>query len=239
MEKTLVISDVTQMPQGNEVCIVGIDRNGKSERPVCHGDFQKHYLIQNHKAIIRPAAKVEFDLKVIEINPPHIEDMGFDPNSITSKGFCNNDEWGSILQQTSFNTVEEIFEGYLQNNNWILPGSNTRSIGTLSRAKIMDIELTGGSVKPRISFADSSNHEYCRPVNDLTLWNRCYSRVKRQGNDPNEVAQELVTLFQNADRIYMRLGLARPWEQDNKCWLQITGVHTFPDYLQGKTFTDF
>ncbi len=239
MKKTLVITDVTQMPQGNQVCIVGIDKDGRSVRPVCNRGFQKEYLIQNNKAIIRPAAKVEFDLKVIEINPPHIEDMGFDPNSITSKGFCNHDEWESALQKISCDTVEGIYEGYLQNGEWVLPGSKTRSISTLSNARIVNIELTGGSVKPRITFVDNSNHEYCRPASDLTLWDRCYSQVKRQGKNPNEAAQELVALFQNADRIYLRLGLARPWEQDNKCWLQVTGVYTFPDYLQGKTFTDF
>jgi len=80
---------------------------------------------------------------------------------------------------------------------------------------------------------------YCRPASDLTLWNRCYYQVRRRGNDPNKVAQELVSIFQKAERMYLRLGLARPWEEDNKCWLQVTGIYTFPDYLSGKTFIDF
>ncbi len=71
MRKELVITDVTQMPQkfsnGKEVCVVGVDGNGNSIRPVCEGGFQKDYLIENHLIIIRPAAKVEFDLQVIQV----------------------------------------------------------------------------------------------------------------------------------------------------------------------------
>jgi hypothetical protein len=239
MKKTLVITDVTQMPQRTESCVVGIDKDGRSIRPICSGGFQKKYLIQNNTVIIRPTAKVEFDLNVVEITPPHIEDMGFDPNSIVSIGFCNYAEWEKILKQTSFNTVEEIFDGCLKDHEWVSPGSDTRSIGTVSGARIVDIELTGGSVKPRITFRDNSNYEYCRPASDLTLWNRCFFKVKKQKYDASDVAQELVTLLQNVDRLYLRLGLARPWQQDNKCWLQVTGVYTFPDYLHGKTFNDF
>jgi hypothetical protein len=165
--------------------------------------------------------------------------MGFEPSLITGKGFCTDAEWEKVLQQTSFNTVEEIYEGYLQGNDWLLPGTNTRSIATLSGARIIDIELTGRSIKPRITFVDNNNHTYCRPASDLTLWNRCYFQVKKQSKNHIKIAEELVTLFQNSKRLYLRLGLARAWEKDNKCWLQVTGIYTFPDYLQGKTFADF
>ena len=34
--------------------------------------------------------------------------------------------------------------------------------------------------------------------------------------------------------------LARGWQKfPERCYLQITGVYTFPDYLEGKIFTDF
>jgi hypothetical protein len=40
--------------------------------------------------------------------------------------------------------------------------------------------------------------------------------------------------------LYLRIGLARGWdEQPDRCYLQITGIYTFPDYLAGKTFDDF
>lgn len=43
----------------------------------------------------------------------------------------------------------------------------------------------------------------------------------------------------SVDRIYIRLGLTRPWGDPEVCWTQVTGIYTFPDYLEGKTFADF
>jgi hypothetical protein len=239
MKKTLVITDVTQMPQPERVCVVGVDAEGRSIRPICDGGFQKRYLTQNNELIIRPSAKVEFDLNNMEIHPPHIEDMAFNPSSIVKRGLCNDKEWEKVLQQTSFKIVEEIYEGYLRNKEWVLAGSKTRSIGTLSGVTIVDIKLTERSVKPRITFRDIGNHEYSRPVSDLTLWNYCYFKVIKKANNRLDTEKELIKSLQNVNRIYLRLGLARPWEQDNNCWLQVTGVYTFPDYLLGKTFADF
>jgi hypothetical protein len=239
MKKTLVVTDVTQMPQADYVCVVGVDEKGRSIRPICEGGFKKRYLTQDNRVIIMPTAKVEFDLYTTEINPPHVEDMAFSPNSIVNKGFCSHSEWEKVLQQTSFQTVEENFEGYLKNKGWVMPGSNTKSIGTLSSARIIDIDLTFESIKPRITFVDISNQEYNRPSSDLTLWNYCYFKVKKQENSRSVTEQELIKLIKSHNKLYLRLGLARPWKQDNKCWLQVTGVYTFPDYLQGKTFADF
>jgi len=242
MKNTLVITDVTQMPQefsnGNEACVVGVDKDGKTIRPVCKGGFQKDYLVQNNNVIIRPGAKVEFDLQVITVIPPHVEDMDFKPSSIVSKGFCTDVEWEKTLQQTSFSTVDDIYEGKLQGNECLPAGTNTRSIATLSGAKIVGIQLAERSVKPRITFIDKTNHQYCRPSSDLTLWNRCYFQVRKKHVNPDTVIKELLIAFSNSKRLYLRLGLARPWKKDNQCWMQVTGVYTFPDYLQGKTFLD-
>ncbi len=239
MKKTLVITDVTQMPQSDRVCVVGVDKEGIAIRPICADGFQKRYLTQKNIVIIKPAAKVEFDLSNAPIYPPHIEDMVFDPNSIVNKGFCTDNEWEKVLEKASFQTVEEIYEGHLQNNGWVLAGSKTRSIGTLSGAKIINIELTGNSIKPRITFKDVNDTEYCRPVSDLTLWNFCYSKVKKLANNPLDIKMELVKKFQNADKIFLRLGLARPWEEDHNCWLQVTGYTRSLIIWKGKHLTIF
>ena len=248
MKKILVITDVTQMPanrnRGNEVCVVGIDTEGQCIRPVCDGGFLKKYLMDvNGKVIIRHGARAELDLFPIKTQPPHIEDMKFEPSSISSKGLCGSTEWEEALRKNSFNSVEEIYEGHLQDQGWVVPGAKTRSIATLSEASIIDVELTSKSVKPRITFLDKAGCEFNRPASDLTLWDHCYSMVRKQGHNSGEVERELVSLLQKADRLYLRLGLARPWEPEDdggeKCWLQVTGVYTFPDYLNGKCFADF
>ena len=228
------------MPRGNEVCVVGIDTEGRCIRPVCEGGFLKQYLRDTEQRVfVRHGAKVEFDLYPTGTLPPHIEDMRFDPTSITGKGTCSISEWESALRTNSFETVEEIYEGFLQDRKWVMPGAETRSLATLAEARIVDVELTPGGIKPRIAFVDRNGCEFTRPSSDLTLWDRCRSLVRSQGRSPVEVETELVSLLQNADRLYLRLGLARPWERDNRCWLQVTGVYTFPDYLDGKCFADF
>ena len=38
----------------------------------------------------------------------------------------------------------------------------------------------------------------------------------------------------------LRIGLTRGWElHPDRCYLQVTAVHTFPDYLKGLTFAEF
>jgi len=248
MKKTLVITDVTQMPtdrnRGNEVCVVGIDDEGRSVRPVCEGGFLKDYLYDiRQKVVVRHGAKVEFDLFPIAIKPPHIEDVGFKPMSVISKGLCSSTHWESVLQKSAFSSVSEIYGGFLMESGWVKPGAQIRSIATLSMASIVDIELTGRSFKPRITFVDRSECRFNLPVSDLTLWDYAYSLVKKQGCTPEEVKDELVSQLKGANRLYLRIGLARPWVRDKdegaRCWLQITGVYTFPDYLHGKSFADF
>ena len=43
-----------------------------------------------------------------------------------------------------------------------------------------------------------------------------------------------------AEEVFLRLGLTRPWEEHpDRCQLQVNGVYTFPDYLDGRCFADF
>ncbi|MGI6627904.1 MAG: hypothetical protein ACOX4K_06115 [Bacillota bacterium] len=47
-------------------------------------------------------------------------------------------------------------------------------------------------------------------------------------------------ILRSADHVFFRIGLARGWSRyPDRCYLQITGVYTFPDYLDGKCFADF
>lgn len=244
MKRTLVITDLTQMPKGNEVCVVGIDEAGNCIRPCCDGGFLKDYLYDTDgRLVVRPRAKVEFNLHPITCQAPHIEDMEFDPDAIRGRGLCNDKEWESILKRSSYTSVDSIFEGHLQCKSWVTPGANTRSIATLSEASIIDIKLTEHSAKPRLTFKDSTDRSFDSPVSDLALWNRCYEEVKRKNRTTLEVSKEILNLLQGADRLYLRLGLARPWARpelyEKHCYLQVTGVHTFPDYLAGKSFADF
>jgi len=245
MRQTIVITDLTQMPAGNQVCVVGISEKGEYIRPVHSGGFRKKYLYVDNKLAIIPGARIGFDFTTAKIEPPHIEDKTFDPNSIISYGFCSSIEWEDILKSSAYTTVTKIYNGFLRECSWVKPGSNTRSIGTLSGPTNINIQLPewDRKLKYKLSFRDSTGAIFSRPVTDLTFQELCFKRVKSDGNPRLSVSTELTSMMKKADRVYLRIGLARPWAQPGttelKCYLQVTGVYTFPDYLNGKTFADF
>ena len=90
-----------------------------------------------------------------------------------------------------------------------------------------------------MSFQDASGARYVdRPVNDLTF-RAMMSRSLDVIGDSVEVEESLMEALRPVSRIYLRLGLTRPWGDPEACWTQVTGVYTFPDYLEGSTFADF
>lgn len=252
MLETLVITDLTQMKEPQHVCLVGISRSGECLRPVDEVRergipegllFQGSTFLGRRKAIAFPSAKVELDLHQLPVELPHQEDRGFDPASIRSQGHCTDAEWEDALHKGSFATMDQIFNGKVEYNKFVMPGANTRSIGTLTRPQITGLQITPRSAKPRLQFKDATGQLLDLPVSDKTLWDLCYKAVKKENRDSAVVIEDLRNRWLKADRIYLRLGLARPFDQDGttapRCYIQVTGLYTFPDYLNGKTWADF
>lgn len=234
MLKTLVITDLTQMPKRDRVCIVGIDNSGRCIRPLYpHGDgVPKDLLWRNTVQIVRPQAKVTFDLHPIDTTPPHIEDQAFDLNSISPAGFCDMQEWEEVLRRSSYTEVERIYDGLLMGDGWVQPGAATRSIATLSGPTIHGIVLSPHNSKPRLTFSDRIGRTYDRTVSDLAFWDRCRHEVERNRRGRQELALQLLDELRSAERLYLRLGLARPWLQpgcsEKRCYVQVTGIYAFP-----------
>lgn len=245
MRQTIVITDLTQMPAGNKACVVGITEKGECIRPVCEGGFQKRYLYVGKNVVIRPRARIEFDFTKAKIEPPHIEDRTFTPSSIINHGLCNDVEWENLLRSNAYVRVKDIYDGFLQDGDWVKPGSRTRSVATLSQASIANVKLPEweGKLRYRLSFGDITRNLFDCPVSDLAFRELNYKEVKRNNRPRSDVSSELTNILKGVERIYLRLGLARPFKKsaadEPRCYLQVTGVHTFPDYLQGKTFADF
>ena len=151
-----------------------------------------------------------------------------------------------MLRDSSFSTVDDIYDGFLQEQRWVELGANTRSIGTLSQVHSTTVRLPtwAGKLKYRLSFKDSTGFLYDNvPISDLAFQEFSYAEVNKHNRPPAIVAQEITNLLTRSNRLYLRLGLARPWRNPNTgrigCWTQVTGIYTFPDYLGGKSFADF
>ena len=209
MRQTIVITDLTQMKGGNYVCIAGINESGQCIRPVAEvreKGVLKDLLYCKSQLIVRPEAKVEFDFHPVKVELPHVEDHGFDPNHIVSKGFCSSTEWEDILRNSSFTTVDGIYDGPLEEHKWVRPGATTRSIATLSGVAAVNVQLPewDGKLKYRLSFKDDMGNVFDCPVSDLTFRELCYKRIKRDGRPRLTVSNELTSLLKSVDRIYLR-----------------------------------
>ena len=106
----------------------------------------------------------------------------------------------------------------------------------------MWIDERYGRTQFRLDFEDTQGKRYNGyPVNDLAFRTFLQSKIEML-NDHLKAANSVFEALHSADRLYLRIGLARPRKMGNypiACWTQVTGVHTFPDYLEGKTFADF
>jgi len=189
LRQKLVITYLTQMPDGNAVCVVGIDEQGKTIRPIHEKGFLKNYLFGWFRLRIFPRAIVEFDFIEERPRPPHIEDMVFKPKYIKFRGVSDETSWERTLLTTSFNTVDKIYEGNLQYGKWVLPGANTRSIATLTGSTGHSFIIEQGrAFKPRMRFMDALGNEFNLPVNDLAIRELCFCKVIKQGESVADVA---------------------------------------------------
>ena len=242
VQKTLSITDVTEM-HADRVCIAGVDDHGVCLRPVLPGGVRIHHLYQDYQVVVRPRARITFDLEPCPVEAPHVEDWQINPSPLVLEGIWGGPDWEATLRKGAFDSVESIFEGHLQESRWVLPGAPTRSLGTLAGVQIDQVALVDreSKLECRLYFTDRTDTRYRNiAVTDLTF--RVFSDFEAKQESGSTKAARKITQWLQKRRVYLRLGLTRPWAQPGArpvCWMQVTAIHTFPDYLGGRTFPDF
>ena len=243
MRKMLVITDVTHMNRGC-VCVAGYDQEGHCVRPVLPppGILEEMLCVQK-RPVIFPFAKVEFDLQHPTPDPPHTEDCRYDPKSVRFVGQVSEEEKKSILQASLFPSLQGLFDvpictgpGY-----YVMEGQGPRSLGTVQPRRVLGTvyeQSEEGTWKYRLGFVDGEDAAFWLTVTDLT-WRYYLDFGRQRGFESGEIAKKLTRALQNSE-VYLRIGLARGWEKfPDRCYIQIVGIHTFPDFLKGRTFVDF
>jgi hypothetical protein len=244
MKKTLIVTDVTRM-RTPRVCVGCVDEQGSNIRPVLEwGNIEESWLSENGKAVIRPFAKVAFELIRPKPQPPHSEDWIFRPEVKEYQGEISEAMRLCLLEGISDRDVVSIFGTEIQHGpgSYIRENEGNRSMGTVRAAEInfVHYEQFDGIWGYRISFIDEGGESYRLTVTDLAF--HCYLdeiRVK-QGYSGDRIGAIVAECLQKKV-VYLRIGLSRPtWQKyPHCCFLQINGVYSFPDYLKGRCFADF
>jgi hypothetical protein len=149
-----------------------------------------------------------------------------------------------LLERLDNGYVKDIFGArIIHGKGWYLKvGQGIRSLGTVEVADIERVyygpKPNGRSMDYRITFNDGRS-SYRLAVTDLSF--RCHADwLSSQGWSNETISAYLLAMLSTANRVFLRIGLARGWgEHPDRCYLQINGVYSFPDYLGGKCFGDF
>ena len=242
MRELITITDVTEM-SGDQVCIAGVNSKLECIRPVIGGGVRISHLYKDRMPVVFPSASIRLKLSHAEQIPPHIEDFSFDPATIEFCGTLDSDSWEDLLRRSCFKSVHAIFDGKLDHRR-VLPGTKTRSLGTTKVDQLLELTHDSRFDKStlRVDFKDASGvvHQSF-PVNDLAFKGAFY-RLAHQYEDADRAADRLLDAVSSKEHIYLRIGLARPTtigQYLEACWVQVTGVYTYPDYLRGKNWSEF
>ncbi len=248
MGDSIIVTDLTQMG-GNRICIAGYLDEEVCVRPIFEtGGLTKGWLYKDNQVIIQPFSIVEFDFdSCAKITPkkPHTEDRILRSSYCTNHGMLTSDEKRSFLAEIDDRYVNDIFGAEIFSGpGWFIKaGEGERSLGTISRPNILEVFYGPGETKfdYRISFADRSDARYRLAVTDLSFryfLDYLYFRKMMDAKDASEFVAEKL---RKAEMIFIRIGLARgDWEKyPDRCYLQINGIYSFPDYLNERIFADF
>ena len=230
------------------MCIAGYLPDDTCVRPV----FWSSHIVERwlyarlgEEPVVRPFALVEFDLQEHTPHPPHTEDWIVSEVYRERCGMLSREERKAFLARICDPDVASIFGApLLQEDGWYVEaGQGTRSLGTVTPRRggmqVRYAERDGGKWEYRLRFNDASGARYNLSVTDLAF-RYLLDHLRDHKKYAAEVAARLLTDYFNKARVYLRIGLSRNWERyPDRCFAQITGVHTFPDYLRGKCFADF
>lgn len=226
-KKTLIITDVTKMSNDN-VCIAGYDDTLRCTRPVLsRGQLRKKHLFKDGELVIFPGAKVVFNFGSGISQPPHVEDIIFEETSIESMERATVREWKGVLTRTATQNVGELFT-YIE-DRCVPPGSPGPSIGTILPAEIPTLicDYYKDPPRPKMRFVDQGGIVKNNvPISDLAFRNLFDFYLAKYKGDCEQTVKLLNNKLANHD-IYLRLGLSRSFR--GCCWLQVNGIHTFPD----------
>lgn len=248
MKRAVIITDLTQM-RGQRVCIAGYFNDFKCVRPVdANQRIDKKWILDSQEAVIHPFAVVEFDFEDKKgIQKPHTEDWPISINYRSKLDVLDFQQREELLLKIDDTLVENIFKAPIHRipGYYIQVGDGERSLGTVCHPEILNVFCGNryGRTGYRITFRDSADKVYELTVTDLAF-RYFIDHLKRSYKEDHQKASQYMLRKLKEANVHLRVGLARGWDSNpsspqDKCFLQVTGVYSFPDYLDGSTFLKY
>lgn len=222
----IIITDLTRFANKDIVCIAGINpETNECIRPMPY--IQKASC---QKLNILPGAIIEGDFTPCACTAPHYEDRN--RGKLKFLGPCSSEEFKSILENTSFDSVEEGFGVTLTLGQKHIPHDTPpdKSIITLpldpNQLNIVEDGYKPG--KLRVIFTDQAGKSFrYLSITDLGFFEYAERHAAEDKID------DLNDFIHSQEELYIRLGLGRIHQTDdgrNGFWLQVNGIYTFPEY---------
>jgi len=251
MKRSMIVTDVTRMGAPG-VCVAGFFADdGTAVRPIMpyrsHERVTEGFLWKDDRLVVMPFAEVRLEFLRRVSDPPHTEDWEIDPRyRPEAVRVLSMEERRDFLRNHLDDSVGAIFGAPIQGDKYIRKGDGHRSLGTILTRQVSEIryghrEYSDGVAKwdYRIWFTDYADREYSLAITDLTFRTACDYLITHKEWSVGKVSEWLTGFLGERD-VYLRIGLARAWEKyPDRCYIQVTGVYSFPDYLGGKTLADF
>lgn len=249
MRASIIITDLTRM-QRNRVCVAGVLPSLECVRPISPGtNLHEGWLFQNRPYVLKPFAVIEMELirPVPDRVAPHIEDWEVDLAYTYCHQLTAFDRY-ELLHTLTSSHLRSVFGVDISRESsargaWIQQGTGIRSLGTIHLRRVIDVEFEispRGKASYRLEFEDEAGDIYHLPVTDLAFRMHLDAMVVQDGLSDGTAAAAVCQRLTQADDVFLRLGLARNWERyPDRCYLQVNGIYSFPDYLDGRCFADF
>lgn len=180
---------------------------------------------------------------------PHTEDW-YVGHSYSVRRVLSPSDRDAFLTRTSKPSVREIFGAEIQSDGvsakrWIEPGQGAHSLGTIRARAITAVQFGqssfGSGCYHKLGFIDGEGTAYRLTITDLSHRPIMEAAVQNQWGTPAGIAAAVRSRLQGAS-VWLRVGLSRAWSEaegtPERCYLQINGIYSFPDYLDGRCFAD-
>lgn len=242
----VVITDLTRM-HGTRICIAGYSLlDGKPVdciRPEPNYDALVEPWLYSADGVIRPFSVVNLTLLRARPVPPHVEDWVIDRRYSLVTDFAA-ELFVPVLTATCSASIRELYDGKAEfDRSWYVPAnSDTRSLGTVRPERIVGLTYRWRDERAkwdyRIEFDDESRQRFRLPVTDLALRYHLENRRRVDAVSPDRAALDVFRSLIDGRQVFLRIGLTRPFGDQARCYVQVTGVHTIPDYLNGRCHAD-